>query len=111
MSRVEVSLDLNRLPGRAALANATVAVNAPGTGQHIAGPLYQGKTGTATLSNPFTVTNGNVDFYLGYPQLVDLVITPASQPAIAVPSVPVTTPVRQHQTLSLAGKVMGWFTS
>jgi hypothetical protein len=108
-SRVQVVLDARKIPAKTALASASVAVNVPGKSAAVPGPLYQGPTGPTTLSNPFTTASGAVNFYMGAPQTVDLTVTPSGQPAIAVPSVPVTAAVPTHNTLSSGGRVVNWF--
>lgn len=53
----------------------TVTVAQPGTSTAIADTLYSDNSGTTARSNPFTVANGIVDFYLDNPQQVDLIVS------------------------------------
>jgi len=108
-SRVRVVLDAAKMPGKTTLASASVTVNVPGRAAAVPGALYQGPTGSATLSNPFTTPNGAVNFYMGTPQVVDITVTPSGQPAIPLPNVPVTAAVPTHSTLSSGGRVVNWF--
>ncbi len=70
------------------LAGASVEVRQPGTSAPVAGPLYAGPTGAATLSNPFRTNSlGAFVFYRAAPETVDLYVTAPGYTALTVSGV------------------------
>jgi hypothetical protein len=73
------------------LAGASVEVRQPGTSAPVAGPLYAGPTGMATLSNPFRTNSlGAFVFYRAAPETVDLYVTAPGYTALTVSGVALT---------------------
>jgi hypothetical protein len=66
-------------------------------------PLYPDDSSSTNLSNPFTSTDGNVDFYLDVPQRVDLVITAPGQAPATYPDIDVNEPVTAGLALTFPG--------
>lgn len=58
-------------------ASGQVRVLVAGGTEDIGVPIYSGPTGSSTRSNPFTFSNGVIDFYLEDAMRVKLVVTPA----------------------------------
>lgn len=79
-------------------AEGTVAVYRNGTTTPLTQPLYAGDTGTATLANPFSFANGQVEFYLQAPERVRVAITPTDSATQNFDNVDVSAPA----SLSLA---------
>jgi len=73
-------------------ADGSVAVHENGTLTPIAQLLYTSDTGTATLPNPFTFAQGQIDFYLDKPQRVRVVVTPSGSAAQTFDDVDVDEP-------------------
>jgi hypothetical protein len=72
------------------LAGASVEVRQPGTAAKVAGALYAGPTGAATLSNPLTASNlGHFAFYRDTPETVDLFVAVPGYQALTVGGVAV----------------------
>jgi hypothetical protein len=57
------------------LTGATVTILDPATGSLISDILYVDDASTVTLTNPFTVDNGYIDFYLDNPRRIELLAT------------------------------------
>jgi hypothetical protein len=75
---------------------ATVAVFANGStangtqlGTLTTAPLYADAASAAVMTNPFIATAGNVNFYMAYPQRVDLGVQVAGQAQVFFPDVDV----------------------
>lgn len=62
-------------------ADGTVSVFKTGTSTPLDQPVFAADTGAIELANPFPFTNGLVEFYLGTPERVRLVITPTGSTA------------------------------
>lgn len=89
------------------LAGSVVAVYQNGTGNTtqvlISNPIYPAQTGSATLSNPYTTPDGNINFYLDAPQRVDLGITPPGASPYVLSDVDVISVLSQAVGMSLLG--------
>lgn len=108
MSRWGVSFDIAKTYGKTVIAGATVTVRIPGTTVPIPGPLFADRQGGTTLANPFTTAPGNIDFYLNYPQPVDILVTPTGQPPQTHAAVQVSNPTPVHQAIKSGTLVLGW---
>jgi hypothetical protein len=65
--------------GNVSTSTLTVSVYQPSTTTVIAATLYADRAGTLPLTNPFTIGNGIVNFYLTTAQRVDLVVDNGSR--------------------------------
>ncbi len=72
-------------------ADGTVSVT-KADGTALGQTIFAADTGTTALANPFTFTNGVVDFYLDIPIRVRLVITPTDGAAQTFENVDVGPP-------------------
>lgn len=108
MARFAVSVDINQFPV-GVTQGASIAVKLPGKSGN-AGTLYADAVSAATLSNPFTVNQPKIVFYMAAEQNVDITVTPSGGTAVAIPNVGVSQSVPQHQTLKMpSGAVVKWF--
>jgi hypothetical protein len=110
VARYEVVFDVAKAASpKSALNGATVSVRIPGTTVNIPDTIFADRNSSATLANPFTCpSNGAINFYLAAPRLVDLVITPAGQPAQTQPAVQVNKVAITSQVLARNGVTVNW---
>jgi hypothetical protein len=76
MSRAHIMKVLQN-PDGSVMTGASVRVLADGASVDLPDPLYTTDAGSSTVSNPFTSTDGRVEFYLDNPQRLQIGITPA----------------------------------
>lgn len=72
-------------------ASGSVSITKP-DGSALGQPVYAADTGTGELGNPYSFTNGVIDFYLAVPTRVRMVITPTDSAAQAFENVDVPIP-------------------
>lgn len=58
------------------LTGASVRVLADGASTNLTDPLFTTDAGSGVLTNPFTSSNGKIDFYLDNPQRLQIGVTP-----------------------------------
>lgn len=75
MPRAHISKVLQN-PDGSVMTGASVRVLADGATTNIADALYTTDAGSSTLTNPFTSTDGRIEFYLDNPQRIQIGITP-----------------------------------